>query len=585
MKCVYWGCLCVLTFSLPLPAAETNTPPPRNIFETSPHHDLRSDILPARTRPDPFPASPPDNIEPYRVTGTVAWVTLTNTFQDPQLGGQLRALYAFELGAIRQRPIIVGAGKLIDQLRAWADDGIAAGNAGDLYDNRDRGHARLDPGPYPQITSVGYAQEAVAAGLDYGVQARLLHDAVTIGNSSTARTQGPFWRSLPRIAMLEAPGATWLYIQYRANQIYLYPSHHDYDPEPDGHGDVFPANTPYILASHGSSYSEQPFLNALSMTLAAFRPEVKQRLAASGQLMPALQMVFRRSNRMVTNDSVYLTGIAHPPVFDSTQLDLEGMLRLAHDLSLTNLPPLVELKVVSEDRFTAGRDYFDVADRGEGLFTTPCAIARVWRATARTRRMVVSAAGSHAPDRRPLTYHWSVLCGDPAAVLIVPRTSDASIVEITFTWQARHPVCSGSSLQSSRIEIGAFASNGSLWSAPAFISFTTLNNEKREYAADGRILSVTYVGGEEAGPYVDPVYDLPKSWRDDYHYDAGGKLSGWTRLRGFEKKRSDDYTSDGRRILTRDVSGQSARTTAVRYISHQASSNLAQTLKELEVHE
>ncbi len=548
--------------------------------------DRRFDgLLDQARQPAPAQSAPNFAVEPYHVTGAVAWVAAGNTIQDPRLGGQLRALYRFDTDAIRRRPVVAGAGSLKDQLRAWAAEGTAASNAGDLYDNRDRGHARLGLDAYPQMTRVDYAPEAVAIGLDYSVQSRLLHDAVTIGNSSTALTQGPFWRSLSRMAMLDAPGAPWLYIQYRSNQFYLYPSHHDYDPEPGDHGDVFPANTPYLLTSHGSSYSDQPFLEALIMTLAAFRPEVKQRLAANGQLMPALQMIFRRSNRSVTNDAVYLTGIAHPAVFDSTQLDLERMLRLAHELTLTNLPPLVQLTVVSEDSFTAGRDYFDVAERGEALFTTPCAIARVWRAAARTRRMVVSAAGSHAPDRRSLTYHWSVLNGDPAAVVIAPRTSDGSIVEITFTWQPRHPVSPVSPLRSNRIEIGAFACNGDLWSAPAFVSFMTLANENREYGPDGRILSITYMGGEEVGSYVDPACDLPKSWRDEYRYDAAGKPDGWTRVRGFDKQRRDDYAPDGRRIVSRDASGQPGRTVAVRYVPQQAGPNLAPTLKEIELPE
>lgn len=545
------------------------------------------DLLGKARRPatPSVPATPPITFAPYYVTGAVAWVAASNTFQDLQLGGQLRTLYRFDTDAIRQRPIIVGVGTLNDQLRAWYAAGSAAGNVGDIYDNRDRGHARLGLATYPQMTRVDYVPEAVAVGLDYGVQSRLLHDAVTLGNSSTALTQGFFWRSISRVSMLESPGAAWLYLQYRANQLYLYPEHNDYDPEPAGHGDVFPGNTPYILTSLGSSGSDQPFLNALTMALAAFRPEVKQHLSSKGQLMPALQMVFRRSNRPVTNDAVYLTGIAHPAVFDSTQLDLDRLLNMAHDLTITNLPPLVELKVVSEDRFNVGRDYFDVAERGEMLFTTPCSIARVWRSTARTRRMVVSAAGSHAPDRRPLTFHWSVLCGDPKEVVITPRNSDASIVEITFNWQPRHALHPGSAMRSNRIEIGAFASNGTLWSAPAFISFMTLENERREYAPDGRILSVVYVGGEEAGPYVDPVYDLPKSWRDEYHYGAARNLIGWTRLRGFEKKRRDDYAVDGRRIVARDAAGQPAQTVAVRYVPQQASPKLAPTLKEIEIRE
>ena len=52
--------------------------------------------------------------------------------------------------------------------------GRAAGNLGDLYDNRDRGHSALDPAAHPQLTRVTYSAAARAADLDYGLNDRLL---------------------------------------------------------------------------------------------------------------------------------------------------------------------------------------------------------------------------------------------------------------------------------------------------------------------------------------------------------------------------------------------------------------------------
>ena len=76
--------------------------------------------------------------------------------------------------------------------------GRAAGNHGDLYDNRDRGHSKLDPGAHPQLAFVGYSEAARAADLDYGLNESLAFDHPTFGNSSTAITDGALWRSLPR---------------------------------------------------------------------------------------------------------------------------------------------------------------------------------------------------------------------------------------------------------------------------------------------------------------------------------------------------------------------------------------------------
>ena len=110
-----------------------------------------------------------------------------------------------------------------------------------------------------------------------------------------------------------------------------------------------PANTPYLLLSQGSSGSDVVFLDALVATLAALRPEVKRELAASGTLMPTLQMIFRMSNRPVAKPEDYLTGKAHPTAFEGSQVDAEKMVTLAHGIKPEVLPPMVQLKVLEED--------------------------------------------------------------------------------------------------------------------------------------------------------------------------------------------------------------------------------------------
>ncbi len=86
------------------------------------------------------------------------------------------------------------------------------------------------------------------------------------------------------------PGVALLqYLQYVNRHLYVYPVHVDNNPghngaDGQGHGDVVPANTPYLILSQGSSGSDIVFLDALVATLAAFRPEVKRELAASGTL-------------------------------------------------------------------------------------------------------------------------------------------------------------------------------------------------------------------------------------------------------------------------------------------------------------
>ena len=79
--------------------------------------------------------------------------------------------------------------------------------------------------------------------------------------------------------------------------------------------------------------------------LAAFRPEVKKKLIETGLLMPTLQMIFRSTNAHLSGPGDYLTGKAHPTVFEGTWVDALKMVELAHQIRLENIPPLVGLKV------------------------------------------------------------------------------------------------------------------------------------------------------------------------------------------------------------------------------------------------
>lgn len=464
--------------------------------------------------------------------------------------------------AIGDAPVVKGMGKAGELLQNWFDEGTAAGNHGDLYDNHDSDHSNMNYAAFPQLTRVEFSEPAKRRGLHHGLQRFFLYDAVTIGNSSTALTRGPFWRCQGRHALTQPGVPALLHRHYRASHLFFYPEHRDHDAghngqDGKGYGDVLPANTPYLILSQGSSGSDRAFMNAVAATLAAFRPEVKRTLASHGLLMPTVQMIFRRSNKNVATAEDYLTGIAHPTVFDGKQLDVEEMVTLAHSLTPASLPPLVQLRVVEEDESVVGRDYFDVGDR-ERLFDTPGAIARIVKSTKFTRRMVVSAEDSLDVHDKPLTFRWVLLRGDPNKVRIVARGESGSRAELHISYHERRPVSPGSELESNRVDIGVFAHNGQHDSPPAFLSFHYLDNERRVYDDRGRIQSVDYATEN----YTDPLLDFRKDWRDEYHYTPDGILDGWTRIRGDDRQ---SFDADGRLVLKSDDAGRPVETVAVRY--------------------
>lgn len=456
-----------------------------------------------------------------------------------------------------------------DQLQEWYVQGTASGLSGVLYDNRDGGHSLMRTESWPQLAATEYSDAARAAGVDYGLNTQILFNAITIGNSSTAFTSGPHWRSQPRLALTSPEGAERLYQLYANNHIYVFPENRDHDPASTGGlGDVLPANTPYLLISQGSSGSDRPFLDALASIIAAFPPETTVVLRRHGLVAPSVQMVFRRGLKGVSDRDTYMSAAAHPSVFRAEDIDVARMIGLANGLSSGFVPPMPCLEVVRESQ-SIPRIAYHADGLPERFFDTPSAIARVWRSVAPTRSMTVSAAATRDPNGRPLTFHWRVLRGEADRIAITPSDAAAATVELSIGWHERRPVPGRPELTTDRIDIAVFADNGRELSAPAFISIVFPADQLREFQVlpDGsrRIASVDYADAERRKRYVDPRLFVRRDWRDQYRYDASGNLTGWTRT---QKGAADHaFTRFGHRVIATDSSGRPTRAEEIAYPS------------------
>lgn len=274
-------------------------------------------------------------------------------------------------------------------------------------------------------------------------------------------------------------------------------------------------------------------------------------------------MIFRSSNKNVKTADDYLTGTAHPSVFEGGNVDVLKMVKAAHDMRRNAVLPLVQLRVVEEDKPVLGVDYFDADDRSERQFDTSAAIARVLRSTKYVRRLAVSAEGSRDLNKRPLTWRWVVLRGNDKIIKIKPLNKAGSVAELTVSYFERRPILPGSKMESNRVDVGVFVHNGKHYSAPGFVTFFSLDNQKRTYADDKRILCVDYADKTTGGNYVDPLVDMKKDWRDEYHYDKKGRLTGWTRRRGRE---AQEFAAAGALVLTKDKQGRPLTARTVRYV-------------------
>ncbi len=494
--------------------------------------------------------------------GVPAEVTASNTVWNFDLGC-FKTLFALNKADLKRMSAYVPDyhGPAAKVIREWMKEETASGNFGDLYVNRDECHSTLAVTNFPGLTPVVYSAEA----RQYKVHTSLpntLFDYPVIGNCSMSLTSGPFWRSLPRAIVSDQYQPIIAFELYSGNQCWFYPEHKDFDPET---GDLFPANTPYWVISQGSSFTDKPFMEAFAATFAAFLPETKRRLIERKMLAPTVQMIFRSTQRTVRKPEDYLTGAAHPVVFDVANLDVESMVKMAHGLRPDEIPPLVALRTLKDAQPEMGLDYFDL--RPEGLFDTPFSIARVVRGVARERRMAVEALAT--TNQRDLKFQWVVLQGDAKKIVIKPLNANASQVELAVTYHGVYRQVGSDGLpmpmSSSRVDIGCFVKSGSYYSPPAFVSFYYLPNEARVYRDDGQILSVDYANA--AHRYVDPVLTMQKSWKDLYEYDPQGHLIGWYRTR--VSGQPEHFTHKGHKVLETDKQSRPVKACAVQYMPRQ----------------
>ncbi|MEM7250481.1 MAG: hypothetical protein AAF493_03610 [Pseudomonadota bacterium] len=419
------------------------------------------------------------------------------------------------------------------RLNRWYAEGSAAGNHGDLYDNRDREHSLFPVSQYPQLRRVFYLPHEVNKNLDWRAQSRVVFTPV-FGNTSMASSPQR-GGSLPRIYYNDPNRLQFLHNRYRFNNLYVYPEHQDHDPAPRGFGDLYPTNTPYVLISQGSSGSDQPFLHAIAKTLAAFHPHVKATLARLGFLAPTVQKLLRRHNSVVSSREDYLSGIAHPTVFSEGYLDVSAMVNAAHRLTVDDIPPLARLRLLSENRLRAGVDYFEPSRLtvSESLASTPQLIARVARGIAYENKVTVTASAEDVNGHSLKRVYWTILRGQAERIQIETTGQFGETARISVGYHSRFPVAPGAALTSTRVDIGVFVETASGISPPSLVTFYHLPSEERRYNEKKQLIERRFLGHGtppgRASPYSDRLFTAKKYWRDVFNYGDDGSLTGWTR--------------------------------------------------------
>lgn len=391
----------------------------------------------------------------------IALVSADNTRHEP-LTNTLQTEFQFRSRLFTDPKVMVIEGPVADRLNNLYRRGKAAGNIGDLYDNRDRGHSAIRSNRYPQIGFVQYDEGAVAENIDFSFNDKIFFSAPTIGNASLGING--MW-SVARAALTNPRLVALAYLQFRTDHLYVYPCVRDYG-WPDTMIDNFTASTPYFIISKGKSGSDRPFIRAGFVALAAMPPDVKTLAKESGLIAPTVQMLIRRGQIQVETIEDYLSPIAHPVVFDGEKLDLQKIIDVAQSLTVENLPPRVELTILKEN----SADSTSQQTAADHLFTTPGAAARVMPNPGGSKTMTVSLANTVVPPGKEATYHWRILEGSPDLISIRPRNEKGSVAELEIQWHARQPSLANPEVQTDRADVGMFVEIDGMISAPAIIS-------------------------------------------------------------------------------------------------------------------
>jgi hypothetical protein len=158
-------------------------------------------------------------------------------------------------------------------------------------------------------------------------------------------------------------------------------------------------------------------------------------------------------------------------------------------------------------------------------------------------------------------------------------TKDASLVTLEVDY---HGGFNQNGIATRHVDIACVAMRqGKPASAPLFVSFRYLANERRTYNAQGKILQMDYTIPESGYVYEDPLLSAFKNWVDDYQYDAAGRITGWTRTL-FDGS-TQQFDARGRRIVETNADGSAKRVVEVNYFPRTNKQSNATTSPAIEL--
>jgi hypothetical protein len=431
-----------------------------------------------------------------------------------------------------------------------------------IYANRDNNTTTPDLTQRPGVLRLTYSEDVVKRRLNLGLPNTIFIDGANgctvpvAGNSSLGFVKSAYWRCQPRALFNDPKMIGSQMAMLLSNQLFCYPTYRDYTI---GQYDLFPANTPYYIAVSGGSGSENVFTEAVIDAFCAMPAKTRAYLTRDGKVMTTILALLRKSQHGVVTISDYLSGKAHPAAFQVESLDKEHLLASASTLSTNEIPPLAMLQFEDQSNLNPALDMPGMI-YNESLFTTPLAVARVFRAFPQKRiyRVKVLSDDEDAPICAVL------LQGESAKIRLEadPQERHAWLIEVMHHTPFKTTVSQGSSISTMRVDIGFFAGEPENLSLPAILSIYFPGNERRSYDAQGRLLSIDY--RRSTTPYTDPLLSIKRDWQDVFKHDRTGRIIGWQRFRA--RREPQPFTAYGDLVTAYDQQGRAVKARRIQYI-------------------
>ena len=263
--------------------------------------------------------------------------------------------------------------------------------------------------------------------------------------------------------------------------------------------------------------------------------------------------IVRHAQKCVKSEETFMSGVAHRPVLRISDIDEARAVALARNTASATpvTPPIKESSMIS--RTTPCTDLWERSFNTSQLSASLFNHAYIARQAERTLSIRVAMCD---PEDGELV--WKVLQGNDDKVRIIPLSDDKSTVDIEVDWHNVFdaPLPDGTSVKSSRVDIGCFRVYGGVASIPAIVSVYFSPNETREYGADGKLVSIDYAKRQLDS--FTPNWCVRGDWKDVFHWDRDGRLTGWTRYNTEWNGRvkTNEFTREGLMIDTRDALGR-----------------------------